>query len=254
VSDRDERKATSPNSDADAVRIVAGDAHGRRRVVIYQCLAMFLVACSAGYVMTPHSGPPTSSADSEPATKLPTDNASADVVRGEKTAEAVAVKAPAAPSTAATAAGRSMTARRAAPSVAPPPRAKAPEPEGDPTQDLSDFIPPGQAPTAGELIDELHKRGIYEGIGAFNPPGTSPPLGGLAVPDDFELPEGYVRHFQATDDGQRIGAILMFHPDYEFFDANGQPIAIPEDRVVPPELAPPGFPIRERVIPPPREP
>ena len=108
--------------------------------------------------------------------------------------------------------------------------------------------------TAGEYIQALHDAGVYEGIGAFNPPGTSPPLEGLAVPPDFELPEGYVRHGQATDDGQAIEPILMFSPDYEFVDANGNPIPIPENRVVPPEYAPPGFPIRQIEIPPKRQP
>ena len=46
----------------------------------------------------------------------------------------------------------------------------------------------------------------------------------------------------------------MFSPDHQFFDSAGQPIAIPKDRVVPPELAPPGLPIRHIVIPPPAEP
>jgi hypothetical protein len=73
---------------------------------------------------------------------------------------------------------------------------------------------------------------------------------GLAVPDDFVLPEGYVRHHQATDDGQRIEAVLMFAPDRQFFDAAGQPIPVPKDRVVPQELAPPGLPIRRITVPP----
>jgi hypothetical protein len=77
---------------------------------------------------------------------------------------------------------------------------------------------------------------------------------GLAVPEGFELPAGYVRHHQATDDGQRIEAILMFSPDYQWFDAAGQPIQLPPDRVVPPELAPPGLPIRRIVVPAPVEP
>jgi hypothetical protein len=102
-----------------------------------------------------------------------------------------------------------------------------------------------------QVIDELHRAGIHTGLGAFNPPGTSPPLVGLAVPDDYPLPEGYVRHFQATDDGQRIEPILMYSPDYEFFDAAGQRIRIPEDRVVPPNMAPPGLAVRLIDIPPP---
>jgi hypothetical protein len=105
-----------------------------------------------------------------------------------------------------------------------------------------------------EVIERLHERGVYSGLGAFSPPGTRPPLVGLAVPEDFVLPDGYVRHHQATDDGQRIEAVLMFAPDFQLFDADHQPIAMPQDRVVPPELAPPGLPIRRIVIPPPREP
>ena len=108
--------------------------------------------------------------------------------------------------------------------------------------------------TAGEYIKALNDAGIYEGIGAFPPPGTSPPLEGLAVPEDYVLPEGYVRHYQSTDDGQPIHPILMYSPDYEFLDANGNPIAIPEDRVVPPEHAPPGLPGNIIDIPQPREP
>ena len=105
-----------------------------------------------------------------------------------------------------------------------------------------------------EVIARLHQAGVHTGLGAFSPPGTRPPLVGLAVPEDFVLPEGYVRHHQATDDGQRIEAILMFAPDYQLFDAAHRPIAIPADRVVPPELAPPGLPIRRIVIPAPTEP
>ena len=67
-----------------------------------------------------------------------------------------------------------------------------------------------------EVIDRLHQAGVYGGLGAFSPPGTRPPLVGLAVPEDFVLPEGYVRHYQATDDGQRIEPILMFSPDHQF--------------------------------------
>lgn len=101
----------------------------------------------------------------------------------------------------------------------------------------------------GEVIERLHQRGIRSGLGAFSPPGTSPPLTGLAVPENFALPKGYVRHHQATDDGQPIEAILMFAPDFQLMDANNQPIAMPKNLVVPPELAPPGLPIRSVVIP-----
>lgn len=119
--------------------------------------------------------------------------------------------------------------------------------------DLASVVAPGQpAPSMGEVIEGLHRAGIHTGLGAFNPPGTSPPLVGLAVPEDFVLPEGYVRHHQATDDGQAIEPILMYSPDYEFLDAAGQPVAIPADRVVTAAHAPAGLPIRQVRIPPPR--
>lgn len=126
-----------------------------------------------------------------------------------------------------------------------------PKADRDPTPDLSDYVPKGAKPTMNEVIERLHKEGIHTGLGAFNPPGTRPPKVGLAVPEDYPLPDGYVRHYQATDDGQRIEPILMFAPDKQIFDANNKPIEIPADRVVPPELAPPGFPIRRIEIPPP---
>ncbi|QYF96126.1 hypothetical protein KY495_18180 [Massilia sp. PAMC28688] len=129
-----------------------------------------------------------------------------------------------------------------------------PEGDADPTRDLSSYLARGERPTMAQVIDGLHQRGIHSGLGAFLPPGTSPPLVGLAVPEDFALPKGYVRHHQATDDGQRIEAILMFAPDFQLTGPNGQPLAMPANRVVPPELAPPGLPIRRIVIPPPNDP
>lgn len=123
------------------------------------------------------------------------------------------------------------------------------EGDNDPTPDLSSYVPRGAKPTMNEVIDRLHEAGVHTGLGAFNPPGTRPPVVGLAVPENFVLPDGYVRHHQATDDGQRIEAILMFAPDRTILDANRQPITVPANRVVPPELAPAGLPIRRIVIP-----
>jgi hypothetical protein len=124
----------------------------------------------------------------------------------------------------------------------------------DQSPDISDYVNAGETPTMAEVIERLHMAGVYSGLGAFSPPGTRPPLLGIAVPQDFELPEGYVRHHQATDDGQRIEPILMYSPDRQFVDAAQRLVAIPEDRVVPPELAPAGLPIRRIVIPAPTEP
>lgn len=87
------------------------------------------------------------------------------------------------------------------------------------------------------------------GIALFPPPGTNPPKPGLIVPDDFELPPGYVRHHQVTDDGTPLPPILMFHPDFDWVDASGRRIELPADHVVPADLAPPGMPIRMLVVP-----
>lgn len=157
-----------------------------------------------------------------------------------------------APATPATPVPASALPRPVAPTA--PAAARAPEGDADPTRDLSSYVARGENPTMAEVIQRLHQHGVHSGLGAFTPPGTSPPLAGLAVPQDFVLPKGYVRHHQATDDGQRIEAILMFAPDFQLLDANGQAIAMPENRVVPPELAPPGLPIRRVTIPTPTDP
>jgi hypothetical protein len=103
---------------------------------------------------------------------------------------------------------------------------------------------PGAELSAKDVIPMLRAAGEREGIAAFPPPGTKPVKRGIVVPEDFELPEGYVRHHQTTDDGQQLPPILMFHPDYQFLDEHGAPVPLPEDRVVPPDMAPPGLPIQ----------
>ena len=155
------------------------------------------------------------------------------------------------PGASASAPGRATPARDAPASASAPagPRLARVRPPGtDQSPDITDYINDGEKPTMKDVIDRLHAAGVHTGLGAFNPPGTKPPLVGLAVPEDFVLPPGYVRHYQATDDGQRIEPILMFSPDFRW------PFAIPADRVVPPELAPPGLPIRRIEIPAPTEP
>lgn len=123
----------------------------------------------------------------------------------------------------------------------------------DDPDDIAAYIRPSDPePTMAELIDALNEAGIHEGLGAFNPPGTSPLLEGLTVPEDFALPEGYVRHHQVTDDGEPLEPILMYSPDFDFVDELGQPVEVPENRVVPPEQAPPDMPIRPLEPPPPR--
>lgn len=129
------------------------------------------------------------------------------------------------------------------------PRAEAPAParggpdeeevviENEPGRDY------GPGVDARDYIAALRAAGETEGIAAFDPPGTDPPKAGLIVPDDYVLPEGYARHYQSSDDGRPLAPILVFSPDYEFLDEQGRPIPIPEDGVVPPELAPPDLPI-----------
>lgn len=100
-------------------------------------------------------------------------------------------------------------------------------------------------------VDQIEPPpGEKTGIHLFPPPGTKPIKGGIIVPDGYQLPPGYVRHFQATDDGEPVQAILMFHPDHRPLDADGRPIPLPADRVVPPEMAPPGMPIQMLEAPP----
>ena len=218
------KKHTSPSDqDGEGVRITEHGSRSTRSVLLYKTLAVALAAGGIGYLMMDGQTP----RDSENA---PIDERASD-------RPSIAAMQPVALET--TAVPRDMT---------PPP----PVPGGDLSSvDLADVIPPGVEPTAAQVIDELHKAGIHSGIGAFNPPGTSPPLIGLAVPEDFKLPEGYVRHYQATDDGQRIEPILMYSPDFEFFDSAGRRIDIPADRVVPPGMAPPGMTSRRITVPPP---
>ena len=102
---------------------------------------------------------------------------------------------------------------------------------------------------AEDYVDALRASGETRGLAAFPPKGTDPIKTGLVVPEGFELPEGYLRHYQTTDDGQRLEAILMFSPDYQLVDADGRPIPMPKDGIVPPDMAPPGMPLRTLELP-----
>lgn len=121
---------------------------------------------------------------------------------------------------------------------------------GKDPEDLASYFKPGDPePTGAELIEALQHAGVRTGIGAFNPPGTSPPLVGLAVPDGLQLPAGYARHHQVTDQGVPIEPILVFSPGFILHDAQGKPVLMPANGVVPPDLAPPGMPLRRVRIP-----
>jgi hypothetical protein len=144
------------------------------------------------------------------------------------------------------------------PVVAPPPSTPSPtRPSMTPARPVARPALPKHleaqvAAVPDEVLEQL-PEGLYEmpkpgeppsGMMVFPPPGTDPPKKGILVPEDFELPPGYVRHYQATDDGERLPAILMFSQDGPPLDANGQPMKVPENLVVPPEMAPPGMPIQ----------
>lgn len=141
---------------------------------------------------------------------------------------------------------------REAVAAAPAPPAEEPAPAAEP-ENAAERAAPAEAESPRELPEVGDAETLPSGIGLFPPPGTDPIKIGLVVPDDFELPEGYLRHYQVTDDGQELPPILLFHPDYELLGPDGKPIPLPENHVVPPELAPPDLPIELLVVPEPRQ-
>ncbi|MGH8049270.1 MAG: hypothetical protein ACREPB_01270 [Arenimonas sp.] len=231
MNDSEKKNASPSNKDGDGIRVIEHGTRASRSALFYKLLALVLVGCFAAYLLKTVIHRATSQ-DS---------NASANQLASDESESPASNASDIASSQAASLRGGQLTAR--------PSRQTSRDPN-----DLANYVAPGQAPKMEEVIERLHDAGIHSGLGAFNPPGTSPPMIGLAVPDDYVLPEGYVRHFQATDDGQRIEPILMYSPDFEFFDSNGQAIVIPENRVVPGNMAPPGFAIRPIQIPQPLEP
>jgi hypothetical protein len=235
--------------DPDGVRVVArAKSGGATR--LWQGVALLLVSICAGYLLMPSRVASRPAVDERQIATEQLDSQLAAAMEAEK---GVAPKVSIPPGTTgpsgASLSTRAVTPRRLPskrPGDAPPQQEEEPE-LPIPADRLKDA-------TMGEYIQALHDAGIYEGLGAFNPPGTSPPLEGVVVPPDFELPEGYVRHFQTTDDGQPIDPILMYHPDFDLVDANGNVVPMPADRVVPPEHVPPGMPVHPVEIPQPREP
>lgn len=232
MNDFDNKNASPSDKDGDGVSVIEHGSRGSRAALFYKVLALILIACLVGYLVNMVMKDVWSGVES---------TSSEQSASNESVPDKNDISSPS--STADNSSDHTLTARPA----------KLPPSSNDPN-DLSYYVAPGQTPKMEEVIERLHAAGIHSGLGAFNPPGTSPPMIGLAVPDDYVLPEGYVRHYQATDDGQRIEPILMYSPDFAFFDSNGQPIVIPENRVVPGNMAPPGLVIRPIQIPEPLEP
>ena len=237
MDDRDKPHPAPSATDGDGVRVVERTGAERRPALLYKALALVMVGATLSggfYLYTRNEASDAGQADAAndiADTRIADANANDSAHSASSAAAAVALF--------------QVSAQSNGSGSGPTP---------DLADALSGIVRPGEEPSGAEVIAELNKAGIHTGIGAFPPPGTSPPLVGLAVPDDYALPEGYVRHFQATDDGQRIEPILMFSPDYQFFDASGKPIKIPENRVVPPGMAPDGLTARPIKIPPPLQP
>ncbi|MDC3956998.1 hypothetical protein [Polyangium jinanense] len=172
--------------------------------------------------------------------ETPAEVASGTTAKPGQTTE---VRAPARPKGAPTL----RLATRAAPAADVAPNARVigvedPDPEGE---DVPDEASASDDPAGNPGTASKTKTGIH----AFPAPGTKRIKQGLVVPDDFPLPPGYVRHYQATDKGRMLEPILLYHPDYELVDANGKVIPIPPDRVVPPDMAPEGLPLASLEVP-----
>lgn len=227
MNDFDKKNASSSDQDGDGIRVI--EHGGSRAALFYKVFALILVVCFAAYFLNSVMRGDSKNSANTPSTETVTDS---EISTSNKISA----------SDASSRGDGKVTARSAGRQAS-----------NDPN-DLANYVAPGQAPRMEEVIQRLNDAGVYTGLGAFNPPGTSPPMIGLAVPEDYVLPEGYVRHYQATDDGQRIEPILMYSPDFEFFDSNGVALVIPENRVVPDNRAPPGLVIRPITIPEPLEP
>jgi len=208
-----DRRKTRKRIDGDGVKIV--ETAGVRKGVWLLAAALLLVGVAGGLALrlALRDAPP------EP-----------EIARVEAAAAAQPNELPPVPVVAA--APRARPVRRGAAPAPPPAEAELPPEE----------------PALPEFPDEPSDG--PSGVALYPPLGTDPLKRGILVPEDFELPEGYVRHHQATDHGEGLPAILMFHPDYEWLDESGKPIALPEDGIVPPELAPPGMPIELLELPP----
>jgi hypothetical protein len=123
----------------------------------------------------------------------------------------------------------------------PAPRPRAPP---LPTDDLP---PVAEAPATPNADVDQPDPGP-SGLQLYSP-NAKPIRRGLVVPEGYVLPPGYVRHFQANDDGTLLPPILTFHPDFQPVDDAGRPVKVAEGRVVPPELAPAGFPLHQLEVP-----
>ncbi|MBY0280337.1 hypothetical protein K2Z84_33815 [Candidatus Binatia bacterium] len=203
----------------DGVRVMADD--GAARSIALLALAVTLVALAAGLLLEGSHDPSPATTEQPSAQRLAPD--------GSRAGAMAAVGAP----------PESATQIASRPRLAP--------------RRMSDeaLMRALQRAEARGTID-VGEPGDRAGIAAFPAPGTKRIKRGIVVPDDFELPPGYVRHYQSTDDGHQLPAVLMFHPDFELVDADGNVVPLPADRLVPPDLAPQGLAIQLLDVPEPQ--
>jgi hypothetical protein len=111
---------------------------------------------------------------------------------------------------------------------------------------VAKVAPPESESEEPQPVEVEEEEPPAEGIYAFPRPGTKKIRVGIIVPEGFELPPGYVRHYQTTDGGEMLPAILMFHPIHPPADLR---VPVPEDRIVPAELVPPGLAVELLEVP-----
>lgn len=223
-----------PHVDQDGVRTT--ESAGVRTSVWLLALALALVGWAVFVVFRPalqHAwGPPSASSAADATAAVSTPHGSAALGPQHRPAAIPPAR-------------REVPQRPEPAAQAEPTRAAAPP--APPAAPNSAAAAPAEksSPPAADTEDSDEPQGVA----LFPPPGTKPIKRGIVVPEGVELPPGYVRHYQTTDDGRQLPAILMFHPDYQPLDEHGDLVPLPEDRVVPPEMAPPGIPVQILDVP-----
>jgi hypothetical protein len=216
------------SADCDGVRVVHDERKGLRGVPLIAIVASTLLAA---FLLLLRVGPSTPPAGPEPGKRV----AVAIPMRAGGL-DAVAEKIPVLPPR------RASVVRRPAVEVARTSRAaeldRVTDEKSHPDVEARDYIA------------ALRESGETAGLAAFPLPGTRPPRAGVIVPADYELPEGFARHYQATDDGRQLDPVLVVAPGYEIVDDADEAIALTEGRIVPPEYAPPDLPVQMLEVPP----
>lgn len=219
----------SPSVDRDGIRVVSDERTGLRGTVLL--VAIIVPALLAGFLLLRRAdsfAPPGAPGANEPGTVA---NAPRRGVRPDGFS--------AVPSE------RKVTVRRAKIEGLPKAGGTDTSSELEPPADIKD----GPNMDAGDFIAALRESGETAGLAAFSLPGKRPPVSGVIVPADYELPEGFARHYQSTDDGGQLEPILVVAPGYEILDDAGDPVALMEGRVVPPEYVPSDLPVQMLYVP-----